>query len=129
MVPRAPSRAGFVVLSLLAAAALVALALLDPVASRLFPPCPFRLATGLLCPVCGTGRALHALLGGRVADALRANAATVVAAPLLLVALAAKVVHPERPLPRLPRALSIALLLLLAAFLVARNVFPALAPR
>ncbi len=56
----------------------------DPVAApRLFWGCPFHKLTGLYCPGCGGQRALHALLHGRVLEALSLNAfAVLVVAPL-----------------------------------------------
>lgn len=45
----------------------------DPTASRFFPPCPVKFLTGLSCPGCGLQRAFHALLDGRLADALAFN--------------------------------------------------------
>lgn len=58
----------------------------DPATSRLFWPCPFHWLTGLHCPGCGAQRALHALLHGRVVEALSANAfAVLVVFPLACV--------------------------------------------
>ncbi|MFH2009858.1 MAG: DUF2752 domain-containing protein [bacterium] len=74
---------------LFAAAVATAAAVLfahDPAAGGLFPPCPFRAATGLLCPGCGSLRGLHRLLHGELATALRLNPLMVVALPVLLVA-------------------------------------------
>ncbi|HEY3175228.1 MAG TPA: DUF2752 domain-containing protein [Candidatus Polarisedimenticolia bacterium] len=67
----------------LVVAAAGALYALDPATSPLFPPCPFRLITGLACPGCGTLRALHHLMHGRLAEAVRLNALTVALIPLL----------------------------------------------
>lgn len=47
-----------------------------------FLPCPFRYLTGWLCPGCGSQRALHDLLHGRIGEAFAHNA-------LLIIALAA----------------------------------------
>jgi hypothetical protein len=44
-----------------------------PVTSGFYPQCTFRQVTGLDCPGCGTTRALHALLHGRVGEAFRFN--------------------------------------------------------
>ena len=44
-----------------------------PAAYSFYPPCIFHAATGLLCPGCGTTRALHQLLHGNVAEAFRLN--------------------------------------------------------
>ena len=46
-------------------------------------PCPFHWLTGWYCPGCGTQRALHDLLHGRVAEAFGHNAALVGTIPLL----------------------------------------------
>ena len=46
----------------------------DPSRSHLYPVCPFHLLTGLECPGCGGLRALHALLHGRLEEALHFNA-------------------------------------------------------
>ena len=66
-----------------AAAALLALWRLDPSATPIFPPCIFRAVTGWQCPGCGSARALHALLNGEIAAALRANPLAVAAVPLV----------------------------------------------
>ena len=44
-----------------------------PAAYAFYPRCPFRLVTGMLCPGCGTTRALHQLLHGNVGAAFRLN--------------------------------------------------------
>ena len=44
-----------------------------PVTSGFYPQCAFKQATGLDCPGCGTTRALHALVHGRVVDAFLFN--------------------------------------------------------
>lgn len=67
-----------------AAVIVVFLALFDPTEVAA-PQCTFRLLTGLDCPGCGTQRAIHALLHGRVADAWGYNAALFVAVPLIII--------------------------------------------
>ena len=63
--------------ALLASAALVAGAtvifLFDPSAYSFYPRCVFHAVTGLDCPGCGSTRAMHALLHGRVGEAFRYN--------------------------------------------------------
>jgi hypothetical protein len=62
--------------ALLCAAGLVAGWLLytrQPGVSALYPPCLFKRLTGLDCPGCGSLRGLHALLHGRLADAVHYN--------------------------------------------------------
>ncbi|MEM1270022.1 MAG: DUF2752 domain-containing protein [Bacteroidota bacterium] len=60
---------------------------LDPAASGLFPKCPVWLSTGWFCPGCGTQRAVHALLHGRILEALSFNLFAVLALPYLAVGL------------------------------------------
>lgn len=62
----------------------------DPTTARFYPPCPFRLLTGLLCPGCGGTRALHALLHGDVAAAFAFN-------PMLFVAMGTAAFVTVRP--------------------------------
>jgi len=63
-------------LVLAAAAALVAAC--DPATTWWFPSCPFHALTGWLCPLCGSLRAVHALLRGSPAAALTFNPLTVI---------------------------------------------------
>ena len=57
--------------------------LFEPGRTRLFPPCPFRLSTGLYCPGCGTMRAIHHLLDGNIVGAMSMNPLMVLALPAL----------------------------------------------
>ncbi len=66
-----------IVTGLCAAAILVAS--FDPAATWWMPSCPFYALTGLLCPLCGSLRALHALLTGAPVAAFGFN-------PLIFVA-------------------------------------------
>ena len=54
----------------------------DPVRVPVYPHCLFHQATGLDCPGCGSLRAMHALLHGHFAAALRFNAFVVLSLPL-----------------------------------------------
>lgn len=56
--------------------------LVNPVSTRLLPPCPFLWATNCYCPGCGAARGFHALLRGDVGTAFGYN-------PLLMLALPA----------------------------------------
>lgn len=76
-----------VVVAVIAAVMLGVMALfylLDPEQSQLMPKCAFKLLTGLDCPSCGSQRALHALLHGRMADALSFNPFLVLSIPYLI---------------------------------------------
>lgn len=54
----------------------------DPVAAGFFPHCVFHELSGLQCPGCGGTRAMHALLHGDVAAAIRFNAFLVFGGPV-----------------------------------------------
>lgn len=57
----------------------------DPERSRIFPGCPIRQFTGLHCSGCGSTRASHHLLNGRIGTALKYNALAVMAIPVLVI--------------------------------------------
>lgn len=48
------------------------------------PKCPFRLLTGFDCPACGSQRALHAAVHGRMGEALGYNPFLVISIPYFL---------------------------------------------
>ncbi|MDZ7639607.1 MAG: DUF2752 domain-containing protein [Bryobacterales bacterium] len=60
-----------------------ALFLSPPERSWFLPACPIHAATGFFCPGCGTARALHALLHGRLAEAIDANLLLIALLPAL----------------------------------------------
>jgi hypothetical protein len=69
-----------------AAAAAALLWVVDPhQAGNPLPPCPSRWLTGLLCPGCGSTRALHALLHGDLSGALAMNPLLVLSLPAVAV--------------------------------------------
>lgn len=53
------------------------LAAFDPASTWWFPSCPFHALTGWLCPLCGSLRAVHALLLGAPLAALAFNPLTI----------------------------------------------------
>jgi hypothetical protein len=53
----------------------------NPAESAFYPGCVFYKTTGLLCPGCGSLRALHQLLHGHILAALRFNALLVFSVP------------------------------------------------
>ncbi|WP_090033820.1 DUF2752 domain-containing protein [Cellulomonas marina] len=61
------------VLGGLAVAGTLAVALLDPRSSGVWPACPLLSLTGLACPLCGGLRAVHDLAHGDVAGAWGSN--------------------------------------------------------
>ena len=56
----------------------------DPSHHAVYPQCWLYQTTGIYCAGCGTTRAIHALLHGRVIAALHDNALFISALPLLL---------------------------------------------
>ncbi|MBF0556492.1 MAG: DUF2752 domain-containing protein [Nitrospirae bacterium] len=71
---------------LIAAAAIVYI--YDPSLSEFYPKCLFHQITGLYCPGCGSTRALHQMLHGNYAAAVRLNPLTVLALPFLGIGIA-----------------------------------------
>jgi len=104
-------------------AALPVLFFVDPAQAAAFAPCPFRWATGWLCPGCGSLRAMHALLHGDFLRAVAFNPLMIVLLPLLALLLGRHFVSllrdsAERPLPA---RVVWALLALTLLYTVARN--------
>lgn len=58
------------------------------------PKCIFKLVTGYDCPGCGFQRAIHALLHGHIAEAIRYNLFFAIGFPYLLALLFARHVLP-----------------------------------
>jgi hypothetical protein len=108
----------------------------DPSGSRLFPRCPFNAVTGLHCPGCGSARALHHLLHGRLATAFSYNPLAVLMLPILAYAACGYLVRwfglKRLPTVRMRPAWAWALLVVIVLYWVLRNVpawpFTLLAP-
>lgn len=62
-----------------------------------YPRCMFRQLTGLDCPGCGSQRAIHALLHGRIAEAWGYNALLLIELPLIGLLLIARAIQPRHP--------------------------------
>src|SRR6059036_559562 len=77
--PRAVVAAGTILLAVLAAGVLFCF---DPSHYPFYPVCFFHKSTGLLCPGCGSLRAMHQLLHGHVAAAMHFNALLVLSLPI-----------------------------------------------
>ena len=93
-----------------------------PGAGSFYPRCVFHAVTGLLCPGCGTTRALHQLLHGHFAAAFRLNPflfavmlGSVYASPSLL--------RGETPALFLQRWFGWTSLVVVMAWWIGRNVF------
>ena len=56
--------------------------LLDPAHVHVYPFCLFHRMTGLDCPGCGSLRAIHQLLHGHLAAAIRLNALLILSLPV-----------------------------------------------
>lgn len=83
--PAQPSPLGLPTLITAAVLAVSAgvLFLCEPTHYGFYPQCFFHHSTGLLCPGCGSLRAMHQLLHGHVARAFRDNALLITALPFL----------------------------------------------
>jgi hypothetical protein len=119
------------------AGAVYFIAATPPTPDSLYPKCTLYQATGLHCPGCGAGRAAHAALNGRFAQAFAYNPIAVVLLPAVAVVVLVRVARWAlgRP-PRDGYLLSGRTILVLAAglllFMVLRNIpaepFTLLAP-
>ena len=93
-----------------------------------YPRCPVWILTGFECPGCGATRALAALLHGKVVEALQYNALFVCLLPMFFGYSAITHVramrHDRWVWPEVPVAATRYLLMIAAAFTVARNVYP-----
>ena len=126
----APTRAGRLLAPALTvgalAAATLALHLRDPHEQGSWGFCPTALL-GLSCPGCGGLRAVNDLTRGDVGAAVSSNLLVVAGAPVAVAVLVLWLLARwrDRPLPRLPRPLGMALTwvaaLLAVAFTVLRN--------
>ena len=67
----------------------------NPVDYGWFPKCPFRALTGLLCPGCGSQRAVHNLLNLDIKGAFKENGLLVLSIPYLLVGLVFELTKPR----------------------------------
>jgi len=110
-----------------AAGALTYVAVVDPRSpGSLYPPCPFKLLTGLDCPGCGGIRMTHDLLHGQVGAAFADNAFLLAGLPALAVWW---LWQRHRRRPAFPTAALVVLVLAVIGWTVIRNLpgFP-LAP-
>lgn len=111
----------------LAVAALAAAVLLrfPPDRYTFYPQCPIYRYLHLLCPGCGTTRALAALLHGNLGEALRLNALTTLLMPFAAVYAAfcygRFLRHEPVQLPSLPRPAVYTALGVAVLFAIARN--------
>lgn len=122
----------------LVALAAVFIALVPPEGQTFWPKCLLNFATGLHCPGCGGTRSLHLLAQGDILGALHQNALFVLIEFPLGIWLFAKgmkfVVTGKYNPPRIAsRAINLALVVAVLAFLILRNIpiepFTHLAPQ
>ena len=99
--------------------------LYSPEATGYYPRCPFHFLTGLNCPGCGSLRALHAVLHGRLVEAFCCNPLLMACLPIVGTWLAVRVFGAlalNRTLElRLPSSVSFAIALAVVLFFIARN--------
>ncbi len=97
----------------------------EPGKSGFFPACMFRALTGLVCPGCGSTRALHQLLHGHVGSAFVLNPLLLIVLPILMYVLVrhtAWAISGAAPVRnRLPAPVIYGIFFLLLSFWVIRN--------
>jgi hypothetical protein len=98
----------------------------DPNRSSAYPQCPWKLVTGLDCPMCGATRAVHSLLRGDVVGAMDHNLLFVLLLPVFIYAFVAwTATRMGRPLPPVPitsRWVWVPLTVVMFAFTIVRNI-------
>ncbi len=118
-------RLGAAVLLFAGGVVLVLLALKHPTDVPGLPVCPSKTFLGLECPGCGTGRGLHHLLQGRLADAWRHNPALLLLGlPALLLGgldAGATLLAGRRVSPNISARAGLILAVLLGLYMIARN--------
>ena len=106
------------------------LLVLPPAHYSFYPQCPIYDSLHLLCPGCGTTRALAALLRGHVKEALRLNALTTLLLPILIayaistycrLLIHKDLNHQQMTWPRLPSGVLYAVAAIAIIFTIARN--------
>jgi Protein of unknown function (DUF2752) len=96
-----------------------------PAENTFYPRCMFFVTTHLLCPGCGSTRALYALLHLDLRSALHYNALFTVVAPGVFLWLAfcfyRVMRYNQLPLVKVPRELTACAIVLVLLFTIARN--------
>ncbi|MBQ9898250.1 MAG: DUF2752 domain-containing protein [Ruminococcus sp.] len=94
-------------------------------------PCPFRALLGIYCPGCGGTHCIYALAGGHIVQAVRYNLFAVLIVVFLLLLWLERVLALfgcRKKLIPASRAFWLAVTGIIIAYLVLRNLIPALAP-
>jgi hypothetical protein len=103
----------------------VFLYVVNPVTTRLIPPCPFLWATNCYCPGCGAARAFHAMLRGDFGAAISYNPLLMLALPALgyvyLSFLSGEIVGRRLPSPSSLRTWTWVIPVVIVVYWVARN--------
>lgn len=121
-------RAAAIGVLLVGMAALTAVGMQSPSETGWLPECPSRAAFGVNCAGCGSTRAVHELMNGRLAQALRLNPLGVVVGVPLAGVLGGVLLMagwlgrwPPRRLPEVPALAIWGVLLILVVYTVLRN--------
>jgi hypothetical protein len=116
---------------LLIAAGLTYVYFVDPTSKRSIP-CAFYEVTGLHCPGCGSTRAAHALVHGRLFAAIGYNPLAAIVLPVVAIRALLTIVRPRQATKMLPAAWVYAIFALVMAYWIGRNIpvypFTLLAP-
>ncbi len=93
----------------------------DPASHSWYPKCLLHSWTGLHCPGCGTTRAVHSLVQGRLWDAFRFNPLLIAGGPIMALLIIRQRKRERKSGIAAPR-LSWALVAVVCLYFVARNV-------
>lgn len=79
------AKINWIVAVLVVLALIIFFSFFDPTTFPFFPRCFFHALTGFECPGCGTSRALHSLVHGKIIAAFSYNPILFLAVPTLLI--------------------------------------------
>ena len=98
----------------------------NPSGNNLFPRCPSNQFLGIICPGCGSQRAIHQLLHFNIGGAFRANPLLVVSLPYIITGIAFENKNVRNKYPAIRKALFgkkaiILLLIIITIYTLYRN--------
>ena len=108
------AKINWIVAVLVVLALIIFFSLIDPTTFPFFPRCFFHALTGFECPGCGTSRALHSLVHGKIIAAFSYNPILFLAIPTLLILVFSQKARRSVKIP-------VAILIVTILYWIARN--------
>ena len=108
------AKINWIVAVLVVLALIIFFSFFDPTTFPFFPRCFFHALTGFECPGCGTSRALHSLVHGKIIAAFSYNPILFLAIPTLLILVFSQKARRSVKIP-------VAILIVTILYWIARN--------